>query len=161
MKETQNGLHSPSKGKLQGVEYTGAINDQNSRWPAINLRVGSQCLMRASDTNCQRSQYSPWQHSLQQCICFLFLLDQLSCSLHNKFLQVICVLFHHIHDVIKYISFPVEQNPSLTRSQFAIHSTESITTKNYRVSNDFLSQNSVFTVFEKLSFLPVHMTKTQ
>ena len=51
---------------------------------------------------------TPWQHPFQKCVGFLLLFDQLTGSLHNKLLQVVRVLFHHVHDVVKDVRFPVE-----------------------------------------------------
>lgn len=50
----------------------------------------------------------PRQHPFQKCIGFLLLFDQLPGSLHNQLLQVIRVLFHHVHYVVKDVCFPVE-----------------------------------------------------
>ena len=51
---------------------------------------------------------TPRQHPFQKCIGFLLLFDQLSGPLNNKLLQVVRVLFHHVHDVVKDVCFPVE-----------------------------------------------------
>ena len=62
------------------------------------------CIARAATVNTN----TPRQHPFQKCIGFLLLFDQLSGSFHNKLLQVVRVLFHHVHDVVKDVCFPVE-----------------------------------------------------
>lgn len=51
----------------------------------------------------------PRQHPFQKRIGFLLLFDQLPGSLHNQLLQVVRVLFHHVHYVVKDVCFPVER----------------------------------------------------
>ena len=65
----------------------------------------------------------PWKHPFQESVCLFLLLDQLTGSFHDQFLQIIRILLHHVDYVIKDVGFPLERNnrkevlKSLTISQ--------------------------------------------